>query len=216
VGPARYAHVAGWEPTIMGRRDLYHNHCLAILPAEGSQQPCGALQLLQEAGERCPWCNAELIFLVVLDLSAPFFRFLGFEGPILPVLTCEFCTCYQTVFAEIGIDGSSHWFAGNQRPKWLSEDVENWKRGPWQHVVVRLTPRRGIYATDWCMAGTTSQIGGLPSWVQDAEYPVCPKCAKTMTFIGELDNGHFPGHEGIYYAFFCAACRMTATSYQQT
>jgi hypothetical protein len=38
VDPSSYAHVAGWEPTSTGRRDLFHDTCLAIQPAT-SEKP---------------------------------------------------------------------------------------------------------------------------------------------------------------------------------
>ena len=37
-----------------------------------------------------------------------------------------------------------------------------------------------------------------------------------MKFIAQLDNGAFPLYGGIYYAFLCSECRITATTYQQT
>jgi len=37
-----------------------------------------------------------------------------------------------------------------------------------------------------------------------------------MVFLAQIDNGYFDGKEGIYFAFLCAPCRVTATCYQQT
>jgi hypothetical protein len=62
-----------------------------------------------------------------------------------------------------------------------------------------------------------SQIGGHPTWVQDAEYPACSNCGKTMPCIGQIsceDIG--PRSEGIFYAFLCPDCAMMASTYQQT
>ena len=62
-----------------------------------------------------------------------------------------------------------------------------------------------------------SQIGGHPTWVQYAEYPACGTCAKTMPFIGQISCEDVePNREGIFYAFLCADCAMTASTYQQT
>jgi hypothetical protein len=68
----------------------------------------------------------------------------------------------------------------------------------------------------YCMPVSISQIGGLPAWVQDSAFPKCPDCSGTMKFVAQVDNGQFPYHEGVYYAFLCASCRVTATTYQQT
>jgi hypothetical protein len=62
-----------------------------------------------------------------------------------------------------------------------------------------------------------SQIGGHPTWVQDAEYPACSNCGKTMPCIGQISCGDVgPRSEGIFYAFLCPDCAMTASTYQQT
>ena len=62
-----------------------------------------------------------------------------------------------------------------------------------------------------------SQIGGLPSWVQDFEYPTCRGCTQTMPFVGQVavedidDSG-----EGLFYAFLCTDCGKSTTVFQQT
>jgi hypothetical protein len=62
-----------------------------------------------------------------------------------------------------------------------------------------------------------SQVGGHPTWIQDAEYPICPECSKHMKFVGQIDCPDFQEYgEGIYYAFVCEECRIAATHYQQT
>ena len=35
-------------------------------------------------------------------------------------------------------------------------------------------------------------------------------------FVAQLDNSDFKYQEGVFYAFLCTQCRVTATSYQQT
>ena len=62
-----------------------------------------------------------------------------------------------------------------------------------------------------------SQIGGHPTWIQDAEYPTCGKCRRTMPFIGQISCEDVESkREGIFYAFLCAECPTTASTYQQT
>jgi hypothetical protein len=62
-----------------------------------------------------------------------------------------------------------------------------------------------------------SQIGGHPTWVQDAEYPTCGQCDQTMPFIGQISCEDVDRRcEGIFYAFLCPGCTMTASTYQQT
>ncbi len=79
-----------------------------------------------------------------------------------------------------------------------------------------LQRRTAIHAADWCMGLPGTQIGGMPTWVQSPAYPKCPGCSRTMEFLAQLNNGQFPRHEGIYYAFWCPDCHTTATTYQQS
>jgi hypothetical protein len=62
-----------------------------------------------------------------------------------------------------------------------------------------------------------SQLGGLPSWIQNPDFPVCPRCDTMMCFLGQVDSGNeFPGWEGMLYAFLDLECGIAATCYQQT
>lgn len=60
-----------------------------------------------------------------------------------------------------------------------------------------------------------SLIGGIPSWLQDATFPRCLDCGELMLFFGQHDNGSV-GEEGIYHAFYCPDCRISAVNYEQT
>lgn len=77
-------------------------------------------------------------------------------------------------------------------------------RSPW-HAAIDTLPTRH------------SQIGGHPAWIQDAEYPTCAECARTMRCIGQIACEDVdPGREGIFYAFLCAECGTATSAYQQT
>ena len=218
VGPAHYANVAGWELGTRERRNLFHNECWAITPAPPDEASDKSLRLMCEVSQICPWCQRQLIHLVELDLADERFAFLGVAGQKLPILTCDACTCYGTgfMFSRIAPDGTARLADENTRPDWLPDDVSSWERSPWKDLPVRLHQRRSIHAVDWCMPVSISQIGGLPAWVQDSAFPRCPDCSGTMKFVAQVDNGQFPYHEGVYYAFLCASCCVTATTYQQT
>jgi hypothetical protein len=218
VGPAHYAHVAGWELDTNERRNLFHDACWAITPADRDQVSDRSLQLMRRVDQVCPWCQRQLIHLIELNPADERFAFLGVVGQVLPVLTCDACTCFGAsfMFSRIGTDGTARLADDNKRPDWLPEDVRTWERSPWTELSVRLHQRRAMHAVDWCMPVSISQIGGLPAWVQDSAFPQCPDCSVTMKFVAQVDNGQFPHHEGVYYAFLCASCRVTATTYQQT
>ena len=216
AGPSRYAHVAGWEPTVTGRRNLYFERCFSLTPAHTGVSVPSSVDLLSQSDENCRWCGASMVHVIDLDLSNPSFAFLEFPHQRLPVLTCYRCTCYgDHLFAQIGKDGRARWLESNVRPDWLP-DESPWPMPPWYGVSGQLSSRRAVHAAGFCTSASVSQLGGLPSWVQDTAYPGCPGCKRTMTFLAQLDNGQFPGYEGVYYAFVCVPCGITATTYQQT
>jgi hypothetical protein len=212
IPPSEYSTVAGWELTSSGRRNLFYKDCFAIKPA--SREPDKSVKVMEGTHLLCPWCSRKLVNLIELDLSDDRFRGLHLRLPKLPVLTCDACTCFGVVYASLGQDGEAHWAHENQRPKHVLDDPLSWKASSWGGVRVALHQRRAIEAVDW-MEPTVSQIGGLPSWVQDVEYPKCPDCHRVMSFIAQIDEAAF-GSDGIYYGFLCSNCMMTATTYQQT
>jgi hypothetical protein len=62
-----------------------------------------------------------------------------------------------------------------------------------------------------------SQLFGHPTWVQNPEYPQCPRCEELMRFVGQVDTfSELPLWEGMIYAFVDPACGVAATCYQQT
>ncbi|QIF04518.1 hypothetical protein [Roseimicrobium sp. ORNL1] len=215
VPPSDYSEVAGWESSGGARRNLFHDRCLAISPATELQN-AAPVKVFSNTPQACPWCRQGLTYMLELDLRDARFDFLGFQGPSLPVLTCHGCTCYGHFFSKVDAHGGATVHPKIPTPGWLPDTNEAWVPPAWKDVDIVLTPRRAIQAVDWCMELKSSQVGGMPCWVQDTDYPKCLDCGVTMSFIAQLNEGDFPEHEGTYYAFLCAPCRNTATSYQQT
>lgn len=217
VPPDRYAHEAGWELTPEGtRRNLYHETAFPLVcPPEGSNH-VGRVQTGTPGAAACPWCGRRLTVL------------LGFEdvGAVLPgqgsgplqVLTCDVCASYGTVFARRDPTGYWVWHEANAKPPYLPPDSSNWELFPDSPLVLSGESRHFLEAANWSMLPGVdfSQLGGLPTWVQDAEYPACPDCSRTMPFLGQISNEDFMEAEGIYYTFHCVPCGVTATTYQQT
>lgn len=214
-GPKTYALVGGWELTKGGRRNRFFDECFAleIVPEDAT---ASGVRLLSEQSDKCPLCGDSLIHLLEIPTSGAL-KCLPFSGALLPVLTCERCTGWgEFTFARIGSDGVAKWHPANPQIARESAVGFEWERGPWSGKRVALRKRSPIHAVDWCMELPATQIGGMPTWVQDQAYPSCPDCGQTMMFLAQLDNGAFSGHEGTYYAFLCSGCRVTATTYQQT
>lgn len=69
-----------------------------------------------------------------------------------------------------------------------------------------------------------SRVGGMPSWVQSAQYPACIDCGEQMPFVMQLDStlpttaegALLWGSGGMLYTFWCATCRVSGHFWQCT
>jgi hypothetical protein len=56
------------------------------------------------------------------------------------------------------------------------------------------------------------QLGGSPIWIQSSHWLTCPRCAKMMSFLLQLDTdpslGIQFGDSGILYSFICKECAV--------
>jgi hypothetical protein len=205
VPPEDYTREAGWRLDDGGRPiDLYGPSCVRLLPAEASTPGCIPCRV--STSDECPSCGGPLCWL--FDFSTLDFAYFAGELADAPrrILCCLHCACFEPTYATY--DGA--WLApvetcqyersGELRPSFrVPESVSC---PPFACAIV--------FGLD-----DASTLGGVPMWVQDAEYPRCLECSREMTFLAQHDNGPL-GEEGIFYAFFCGACRVTAVHYQQT
>ncbi len=68
-----------------------------------------------------------------------------------------------------------------------------------------------------------NRVGGSPSWIQNPEYPECPNCGQTMSFLMQLDsdlptaNGGILdwGDSGMLYVMWCDRCKIS-TQFEQS
>ena len=215
VPPQDYSREAGWELTDDGqRRDLYFNDCTKLL--RGQSVSPDKFQAVRGREDACPWCSQRLTNLIDVVPS----EFGMFEVSVaidrVQVATCEICTAFGTVFGVMNESGHGKWFPENARPAHLPDDAETWTRLP-QDSLTTGSKRPSLSVASWFLPTTFSQLGGHPTWIQDAEYPRCPTCSRTMMFLAQVANDEIEDYsEGIYYAFVCSLCSMTATGYQQS
>ena len=76
---------------------------------------------------------------------------------------------------------------------------------------------------EWLGVGENlHRLGGHPSWVQTGEYPACPQCARTSSFLLQLDSD-LPttdglelmwGSGGVCYIFWCDDCKVSTLLWQ--
>jgi len=215
LAPDRYSHEAGWELDSDGhRRDIFFRSCTALVKGSAPSAPESTNRIPAEGEGVCPWCGRALTILV--DLVPSDFDLAGLDLPGLQVVTCDACTAFGTIFGIIDADGRGRLDPGNVRPSYLPNDLETWPPLP-ARTLVAAGRRSPHWAANWFLPTTFSQVGGLPTWIQDFDYPICPGCSRTMKFLAQIAHDEIEDHaEGFYYAFVCADCRRTATSYQQS
>lgn len=218
--PEEFTEQAGWMLTPEGgRRDLYAQTCFALLHSNATEQDerQGAVAVVGPTRETCGWCNRALVALLDITTSRPELAFLGWPGARLRVAACETCTAFETTFTDVASDGGLRWSDANVRSEYLPPARDMWE--PLPRAALRLGPSRAnpYEANLFEVSEGISQLGGHPSWQQDAEYPRCPRCRQAMPFVGQVHLGDLaPYSEGTYYAFLCAACGVAATTYQRT
>lgn len=222
VGPEIYALEGGWEITPDGeRRDLTYSLSYAI--RETGEQLDSAAELstarfLKSSTSNCPWCEGKLTILLDADTSHPSLAYLGLPMERLQIETCDRCGCFGTIYMDLDRQGVPVWSRFNRKPEYLpSFDSEDSSGVVVSRLSLSPEPHSPFYAAIWTLSQQGSQLGGHPSWVQDADYPVCPCCAKRMRFIGQVDIADFDNFgEGIFYMFVCPEDKVTATLYQQS
>lgn len=218
VPPHRYAAEAAWELTPEGdRRDLFVRGCRPLVkPVEDPRT--GVAQVVSDHEGACGWCGHRMTTLLDLNLSSSELGFLGLGGHRLRIATCLVCSCFGNLLTKIDLDGGSTWHAANRRPDYLPAPSAEWPLLPTGCLVLGGEERHWLESADWLVGGVRfSQIGGLPTWIQEARYPDCPECGRAMPFIAQLSNEDIEEYgEGIYYMFACTDCGVAATSYQQS
>jgi hypothetical protein len=217
--PHRYAEQAGWELTGEGtRRDLFSRRCHPLVGPEDPAADAGIARIVAEHEEACRWCGRALTTLIDLDLTSAGLSPLGLGGRRLRIASCEVCSRYGTVFTAVGPVGESSWHKANRRPDFLPRNAADWPPMAQGRLVFGKEPGPWLEAADWAVPGVRlSQVGGHPTWVQDAAYPRCPGCGRAMPFVAQIsDDDLDEDSEGIYHLFACRGCGVAATNYQQS
>jgi hypothetical protein len=220
VPPHAYAHEAGWDLLDNGgRRDLFFTTAMPLVTPAETLADDRTVSVGTPTDHNCQWCGRQFVSMLDIHLTSDTVSFLKLSGTRLRVTTCDVCSCYGIVFSKNDGTGGSTWHPSNSRPAYLPDNPNDWDAFPERPLVLSGRKRNFMESASWTyVPGVAfSQIGGLPTWIQDAEYPDCPECSQTMLFIGQISNEDFdPLMEGIQYCFVCPQCNVTATSYQQS
>ena len=218
VKPHEYSYEGGWKLDENGnRKDLYYHESYGV--KEGVPPKNASVKFYETNEDKCKWCGRYLDSLFTIDLKNKHMEFLGVEGDRLNISTCSNCTCYGYIYTDIDTCGHAHWSSYNSKPNYLdtNEYEELDEIDVKKQVYVDNNVKSENYGANQFLDMKFTKIGGMPTWIQDAEYPKCPKCGEEMMFVGQLSNEDFEEYaEGIYYGFVCKECMIAATTYQQT
>ncbi|HUB41120.1 MAG TPA: hypothetical protein VMA72_19945 [Streptosporangiaceae bacterium] len=97
------------------------------------------------------------------------------------------------------------------------EPAEDWFIPQTPVELVRLDDR--WRRQDWALSNDREnphRAGGEPTWIQDARYPACPGCTRTMSAAGQIAIADLWDAEGICYLLWCDPCAISDVIYQQT
>lgn len=213
-----YALEGGWKLDDQGKRkNLYYEKSYGI--KKGFSEKATPVKFFKTQDGKCEWCGRKLKSLFTIDLHNENMKFLNLDGEKINISTCDNCTCYGFVYTDIDTKGNATWSKHNSEPAYLNtHDDEEFEEGNYdKKVYIDLNVKADNYSANQFLEVSFTKIGGMPAWIQDAEYPECPKCKEEMKFVGQVSMEDFEDYgEGIYYGFVCNECKIAATGYQQT
>ena len=204
--PKEYAKVGGWEAVTNGEPTMLFSETVTAFEScekkENSRQtPLSSLD------ECCGFCGQPLTLV--------------FDGEN-KLATCLHCSCFQIIFTKT--DGENvYWHKSNKPDSFFKENPERMKND--ENIVECFTKglrpsseaRKATWTANQFVEITLTQIGGMPTAVNDMIYPQCPDCGKTMRFAAQLDMEDIQEYgEGLYYFFVCDDCHTVGTNYDQT
>ena len=168
--------------------------------------------------QACPQCRQRLHRLLRLD-PVPAGTGITSRGRV-EFAWCPLCTTLTDAgYARHALDGAPEPFTItpgsdlNREP----EPFEDWLIPEAPVELVRLD--EWWWQQDWALSNgreNLHRVGGEPTWIQDADYPVCPGCTRTMSAVGQIAVEDLWNAEGICYLLWCDPCAISAVVYQQT
>jgi hypothetical protein len=207
-----YGQLGGWEFDPAGAvRPLTSTVAFALVPAESTTAAVSGGALATQ----CRWCDLPLWRLLDVDLSTGILpdRTTPDVGRVV-VATCVRCGCFANVFTEYDAAGACRWAQENQRPDFLGYDDPPWDL-PTAPLLRIGPPRDTPFVADARERGG-STLGGSPDWIDDPWYPSCPRCHRTMRYLGMItgDDLWAVSSGGCRYLFFDAQCALATAVYQ--
>lgn len=161
----------------------------------------------------CPHCKSKLVDIFRADCTDPRLHFLGIDGVVTATI-CINCSLYTMTSSHYELDGRSELLEFepfNLEHIYLCTDYEAYENC---HAVLGDTPVPLFYSHPNEDAST---IGGFPDWIQDFNYPKCPKCGKQMKFLSQIRWDTIEQYsEGTLFLTICKDCQIITAEHQQT
>ena len=207
VGPANYALEGGWSIENGRKKELTYGVSYELVQQENVADSENVLG--RPAEDRCPHCDSKYVNIMVIDGAEPRLSFLGIEGKI-KIKTCKACLPYgDYIFCKYEENKESKIINHEQGYGDFIED-EDLEWGARKCFVLSKQPVAKHFCSEW----EGSAIGGIPTYVDDANYAVCPECGEHMKHLAQL-GGKYTGYGNIYVQI-CTKCKTAATTYQQS
>ncbi|MBE1553965.1 hypothetical protein [Sporosarcina limicola] len=165
--------------------------------------------------QHCPHCGCQMIDVLRLDGLDERFSYLEVDG-VLTISICPNCiTFIEETFVRYDETGRSEiipYEASLEMENYCSEADLLEMNGNQLTLSAEAVPMHYASGGDEVIT-----IGGLPDWVQDAEFATCSDCDQTMKFLAALPwNALMDGSEGTLYIEICTDCRTLCLFHQQT
>ncbi|GIG65843.1 hypothetical protein [Phytomonospora endophytica] len=169
VAPAHYLREGGRELDVDEPRELCSPSGYSLHTVDGPQIP---------EGETCHDCDGPLWTALDVDTASPevaeALAHTAWHGR-LRVDVCHRCDfTADVIYREVAPDGSCR--RSPHSPSGAGEEADP------------PTARLAVGEPAGRFPGG-SAIGGLPVWRDDARYPACPDCGRTMDYIAQIDLG---------------------------
>lgn len=205
VDPIEYAFEGGWCMEDGVKKELTYHTSYAleeVAQCEAEKNVFGGL-----SEDECPQCGAKYVDILVLDGKDERLDFLGINGKI-KIKTCMNCLPWEEyILCKYEEDGESKVIAKEcaccEEPEEEDWDIE-------KYFILSKEPVAKYFCSDWW----SSAIGGMPTYVDDAKYVICPECGKRMKHLAQL-GGQYTEYGNIYVQI-CKKCKMVVTLYQQS
>ncbi len=214
-----YMFNAGWElDANYQKRWLFTRSCFGLKAASNQIDSADLSSSVSTKSssfindEKCRWCDRPLYRLSDFPqvYLAKFFN-LATSVHTFTIPFCMYCTLFEPIPMSLKsanggrVDFSLRIAAGKriEQPNYKLETS-----GGILHLEIAGSMRDCFSAVDSGRSYNLSQIGGFPTWPQDANFPHCVECGQTMLFFMQIESMDFPvlQYEGVYHFFVCQAC----------